>query len=133
EIAGTARRSAAVGSKPAHSQKAGLIGEFVRKWSAKLQFDSYEPWSPWDRANVSRWQIPRSEASPFRLDWTISTPPIGSQENRAGLLRPERRSRRCSLQPVGGPRRANSLLGVKRLTTDASSRRSFRHSTLFRL
>ena len=84
----------------------------VRKWSAKLQFGFYEPWSPWDCANASRWQMRRSEASPVRLDWTNSMPLISTRENKAGSSNLGRLSRRCSLQPVGGPRGANSLPGA---------------------
>jgi hypothetical protein len=56
----------------------------ISRWSGKLQFGFYEPWSPWDCANATRWQTPPSGVSPFKLDWTNSTPLAGTRQNSAG-------------------------------------------------
>jgi hypothetical protein len=73
-----------------------------RAWSAKLQFGFYERWSPRDCASASRWQMPRSEGLPLRLDWTNSTRLTNVRDNRVGSLERKRLSRRRSPQPVGG-------------------------------
>jgi hypothetical protein len=73
-----------------------------RAWSAKLQFGFYERWSPRDYASASRWQMPRSEGLPLRLDWTNSTRLTNVRDNRVGSLERKRLSRRRSPQPVGG-------------------------------